>query len=46
VAREMASRSFRQQTFSAALTTPGKSGPTAFGSHASAKPMLALARSF
>jgi hypothetical protein len=34
-----------EQTFSAALTAPGKSGTSAFGSHARAKTMLPLASS-
>ena len=38
--------SFRQETFSAALTTPGETGPTAFGSHAGTEAVLAFASPF
>jgi len=44
--RVMAIHSLRQQTFPAPLTAPRKSSATAFGSHAGAKTVLALASSF
>ena len=37
---------FWQQTFAAALTTTREGGASAFGPHARAKTVLALARSF
>jgi hypothetical protein len=46
VAREMTVNSLRQKTFPAALTASGESRATAFGSHASAKTVLAFAGSF
>jgi hypothetical protein len=44
--RVMAIHSLRQKTLSTPLTASGKSGAAAFGLHASAKTMLALASSF
>jgi len=46
MAREMTIDAFRQQTFTAALTTTRKGGASAFGAHPRAKTVLLLARSF
>jgi len=45
VARVMTIDSLGQETFPAALTAPGKSGTSAFGSHSGAETVLPLASS-
>jgi len=46
VAREMALDAFRQKSLASPLATTRESGASAFRSHARAKTMLLLARSF
>ena len=46
MARVMTIDALWQQTFAAALTTTREGGASAFGPHARAKTVLALARSF
>jgi hypothetical protein len=45
VACVVSANAFRQQTFPTALPPPREGGTTAFGSHPSAKAVLAFARS-
>jgi hypothetical protein len=46
MARVVTGDPFRQKTFSATLATPGKGSTAAFGPHAGAETVLALASSF